>query len=439
MTSDALGDTPSDTVADASPRRAPLLALYTSNIVSAVGDILMFLAVPWFVLQTTGSPIQTGLAASIDTAGVAISALLGSTIVDRLGFRHASIISDLASGVSVALIPLLYETVGLPFWALLLLVFLAGLLTTPGGTARAAMVPELAELAQVRLERAAATSDGMTRLSRFIGGPLAGVLIILLGSDKLLWVDAATFAFSAVLIGRAIPAALLPHVAAISDETSDQAAESSGFLRNMRDGLAFILRDPVLFWPIMVTLVTNLLDAGGSGVLIPVFVKQMYGNPIWFGAGVAALGGAAFVGTLVFGAIGHKLPRRLTLGLCFTLGGAVRFFLMVLFAPHPFVVVGMMAFCGFFIGAVNPIFDTIAYQRIPVALRARVFGVLTAGSTLGSPLGGLVAGAAVPWIGIMPSLLVFGTIYFIATSSLLVNPSLRGMDEPHVATAPEAA
>ncbi len=88
------------------------------------------------MLQTTGSVVQTGLTAFFATASVAISALFGSAIVDRLGFRRASVVSDLASAAGVALIPLLYETVGLPFWALLALVFLAGLMTTPGGTER---------------------------------------------------------------------------------------------------------------------------------------------------------------------------------------------------------------------------------------------------------------------------------------------------------------
>ncbi|HEX5441248.1 MAG TPA: MFS transporter, partial [Ktedonobacterales bacterium] len=186
-------------------RRAPLYALYTSNVVSAVGDVLMFMAAPWFVLQTTGSVLQTGLAAFFSTAAVAASALLGAPIVDRLGFQRASVASDLASAACVGLIPLLYETVGLPFWALLVLVFLAGLLTTPGATARAAMVPDLADLAHVRMERATAAADGATRLSRFIGAPLAGLLIAFIGSGNLLWIDAASFAISALIIGRLVP------------------------------------------------------------------------------------------------------------------------------------------------------------------------------------------------------------------------------------------
>jgi MFS family permease len=411
-------------------------------MVSAIGDVLMFLAVPWFVLQTTGSVVQTGLAAAFTTASVAISALLGSVVVDRLGFWRASVVSDLASAASVALIPLFYETIGLPFWALLLLVFLAGLLTTPGGTARAAMVPELAELADVRLERAAATSDGVSRLSRFIGAPLAGVLIVFIGSSNLLWIDAATFAFSAIVIGRVVPATLLPSSAAMPSMPSihaDQHASSSGFLAGLREGITFIGRDPILLWPILVVLVTNLLDAGASGVLLPVFVRQTYGSAVWLGAMVAAFGGAAFLGTLVFGAIGHRLPRRLTLGLCFMVGGAIRFFLMVGFAAQPFVMIALLALCGFFIGPINPIFDTIAYERIPINLRARVFGVLTAGAMVGTPLGALVAGAIEPGIGITSSLLLFGVVYLIATTSLLVNPSLRGMNKPSAKPVSDAA
>ncbi len=184
-------------------------------------------------------------------------------------------------------------------------------------------------------------------------------------------------------------------------------------------------------------LVTNLLDAGNSGVLLPVFVKQTYGNAVWLGAIVAATGGAAFLGTIAFGAIGHRLPRQLTLGVAFTIGGALRLFVPVGFAAHPVVIVALSAVCGLFIGQINPIFDTITYERTPVALRARVFGVLTAGAMLGTPLGGLIAGGIEPVIGISASLLLFGVVYLLATTSLLVNPALRGMNERHVMPARE--
>jgi MFS family permease len=435
----------------ATQHRTPLVALYAANAVSSTGDVLMFLAVPWFVLQTTGSVARTGIAAFFTTASVAVSAVLGSVFVDRLGFQRASIASDLASTLGVALIPLLYATVGLPFWALLALVFVSGLLATPGATARSSLIPDLATLAGVRLERATAAADGMTRLSRFVGAPLAGILIAVIGTNNLLWIDAATFAFSALAVSLAVPSTLTPQPVVGQDPTPDftpadtaeppapqlpldapdaiDASEPSFFAR-VTGGFAFLWRDPLLRGATLVVLITNLLDAGQSGVLAPAFVKQVYGNPVLLGALIAAFGGAAFVGTIVFGAIGHRLPRRLTLGLGFTIGGATRFFWLVLLAPWPLVMIGVQALCGFCIGPINPLFDAVAYERVPVPLRARVFGALTAGAMLGAPLGGLLAGLIAPTLGVEPTMLVFGAIYFVTTASLLVNPAIKSMDRP---------
>ena len=449
----------------ATRHRLPLIALYAANAVSRTGDVLLFLAVPWFVLQTTGSIAETGIAAFCSTASVALSAVLGSAVVDRLGYRRASVVSDIASMLGVALIPLLYATIGLPFWSLLALVFVAGLLTTPGATARDALLPDLASLAGVRLERATAAADGVIRLSRFVGAPLAGILIAVIGTSNLLWIDAATFAFSALAVGVAIPAHRAPRPAVALEPaasspatapaepiepvgtlelpvpervadgevetgaTATATATAQGYFARIADGFGFLWRDPWLRGTVLVVLITNLLDAGQSGVLAPAFVKQVYGNAVVLGALIAAFGGAAFVGTLAFGAAGHRLPRRLTLGVSFTLGGASRFFWIVLLAPWPVPMIAVQAACGFFIGPVNPLFDTVAYERVPAALRARVFGALTAGAMLGSPLGGLVAGLLGPAIGVEPSMLVFGTLYAVATLSLLVNPALRVADK----------
>ncbi len=414
-------------------RRTPLFALYFANAISQIGDVLTLLAIPWFVLQTTGSIAQTGVTAFFATAAVAVSALFGSNLVDRVGFRRASVASDIASVVTVALIPLLYYTIGLPFWALLLLVFLAGLFTTPGGTARAAMVPDLTLLAQVRIERATAMTDGVVRGARFVGAPLAGVLIAVIGASNLLWIDAATFAISALLIGTLVPAYVpaTPVPGADTVETAEASASNSArrYLAELRDGLRFIWRDPILLSIVVTVMVTNLLDAGMGSVLTPAYIKQVFGSAVVQGILVAVFGGAAFIGTLVFGTIGHRLPRRLTLGVGFTLAGAPRFWTLALVPFIPMLLV-VYAIGGFGIGPVNPLFDTIEYERVPVSMRARVFGTISAGATVGIPLGGLVSAGLASWLGLQWTLLLFGAVYFLATTSLLVNPALRGMEKP---------
>ena len=182
----------------------PLFALFGANIISYIGDYMMLLAIPWFVLQTTGSVAETGITAFFSTLPTVISAFFSGVLVDRLGYKRTSIISDITSGVSVALIPLLSATVGLAFWQLLVLVFFAGLLPAPGATAHSAMLPDLVARTNMPLERANALNDGIRRVSGFIGAPLAGILIALTGTSNLLWLDALSFFLSALLVGLAV-------------------------------------------------------------------------------------------------------------------------------------------------------------------------------------------------------------------------------------------
>src|SRR5918998_896744 len=169
-------------------RGAPLAALLAANAVSMVGNVLAMIAVPWFVLQTTGSAAKTGLAAFFTALPAIIAAFFGGTLVDRTGSKRMSIISDVLSGVTVALIPLLYQLLGarFAFWQLLVLVFLGALLDAPGGTARLSLLPDVTKLAGMRLERVNAAAQAIQRGSNLLGAPLAGFLIALIGSDDVL-------------------------------------------------------------------------------------------------------------------------------------------------------------------------------------------------------------------------------------------------------------
>ena len=44
-------------------KRIPLIAYFSANLISLIGNNLTLIAVPWFVLETTGSAFQTGLVA----------------------------------------------------------------------------------------------------------------------------------------------------------------------------------------------------------------------------------------------------------------------------------------------------------------------------------------------------------------------------------------
>ena len=398
--------------------RTPLAALLLANAVSLVGTVLTSIAVPWFVLQTTGSATQTGVTAFFTALPTVLSSFFGGTLVDRLGFRRMSIVADLTSGAAVAAIPLLYHTIGLAFWQLLALVFLRGLCNAPGDTARGALVPDVTDLARLPLERVTTVFEGIQRGSVLLGAPLAGVLIGLLAPSTVLWGDAASFLVSAALVATLVPALAAPP----AEQTPRR------YVAQVAEGLRYIRGDRLVRAIVATVLVTNLLDAALGSVVIPVYVKRTFGSALALGVISAAFGAGAVVGTALFLAWGHRLPKRATLAVAFTLVG-LRAWVLAPSPPLRLILVAMMAL-GVAVAPVNPLLLTATYRRIPPELRARVLGALTAGVFAGIPLGGLLGGYLIAVIGLRPTLLLIGACYILTTLSLLVNPAIREMDTP---------
>src|SRR3954466_15036880 len=88
--------------------RAPLVAFLVANVVSICGTRVSAIAIPWFVLVTTGSPLKTGLVALAEMAPLVLSKALGGPLIDRVGPRRISVPADTASAALVAAIPLLH-------------------------------------------------------------------------------------------------------------------------------------------------------------------------------------------------------------------------------------------------------------------------------------------------------------------------------------------
>ncbi|MEV0389495.1 MFS transporter [Nonomuraea sp. NPDC050643] len=396
--------------------RRPFFTLLAANALSVTGNVLSLLAVPWFVLETTGSAALTGLAAFATTFPTVISAAFGGTLVDWLGFRLSSVLSDLLSGLIVLAIPALFLSTGLSYPLLLVLLFVRWLAATPGETARKAMLPDLAALAGVRIERATAAYDGVYRGAAMVGAPLAGVLILWVGPGTLLFADGITFLLSALLIRAGVP-----HV-------DGGARESGGYLRDLRDGLTFLWRDRLQLSATEMVVVVNMLDTGVTQVLLALYARDVAGDPRAFGLLSGALGAGAVAGTIVYGATGGRLPIRLTYGLCFLLAGVPRVLALAMGAPFS-VALAVTALSGFAAGAINPILGVLQFDRIPIPLRARVLSTITAAAYAGMPVGGLLAGSLTELTSLTTTLFAFAGIYLLASVPPFVCRAWRELDE----------
>src|SRR6478736_3269917 len=132
------------------------------------------IALPWFVLTTTGSATRTGLVALAEMLPLVLLKVLSGPVIDRVGARRVSIACDTASVAAVGAIPLLHETGLLSFPALLVLVAVAGALRGPGDAAKAALTPAVVASAEVPMERATGLHSTIERTSALLGAAMAG-------------------------------------------------------------------------------------------------------------------------------------------------------------------------------------------------------------------------------------------------------------------------
>lgn len=394
----------------------PLYSLFIANAISLVGNVFSAIAIPWFVLQTTGSATQTGVTGFFTILPVVLAGFLGGTLIDRLGYKRTSIISDLASGVTTALIPLLHFTIGLEFWQLMILVFLGALLDTPGGTARAALLPELAEQANMPIERATSLTHVIERGARLVGAPLAGLFIGILGTENVLWLDAASFFISAGIIGLFI----------VAPKPTQKETGTGDYFGELRDGLRFISHDQLILTIVIMIMLTNFLDSIFGGVVRPVYVKEVFGDALNLGLLIAANGGGAVIGGLIFAAIGHRLSRHATFVSAFVLTG-LQFWVYALRPPF-YVLVGTVLVTSIGAGPLNPIIGAVEFERIPQDMRGRVFGAVTAGAWLAMPFGMLLGGVLTESFGTFPILIGLGITYFITTLSMAFIPAMKEMN-----------
>lgn len=393
----------------------PLYSLFVANGVSLVGNVFTMIAIPWFVLQTTGSATQTGITGFFTILPVVLAGFFGGTWIDRLGYKRTSIISDLASGLTCALIPFFYLTIGLEFWQLMTLVFLGSLLDAPGGTARHALLPELAQQAGMPIERATSLAHVIERSARLVGAPLAGLLIGVIGTANVLWLDAASFFVSAAMIGI-----LIPRIAAHAEKPS------GSYFDELKDGLRFIAQDSLILSLVIMLMLTNFLDAFFGGVLQPVYVREVYGDALSLGLLLSANGGGAVIGGLIFAAIGHRLPRHASFVAAFLFTG-LRFWIYALYPPAwIMIVVTLITSLG--AGPINPIIGAIQFERIPADMRGRVFGAITAGVGVAMPLGLLFGGVLTENLGTFIMMVGLATAQFITTLSMAFIPAMKEMD-----------
>ena len=407
--------------------RGPLIALAAATIASIGGTRVSVIAIPWLVLTTTGSPVLTGLVGMAELLPYVIAKALGGPLIDRIGARRISIWSDCLSAAAMALVPLLFWTGMLSFWVLLPAVALIGVLRAPSDAAKQALVPSVAAMGHMPLERVTGILGASDRLAGTLGAAGAGALIALMGTVPALLVNAAAFLVAALLAGFGLPR---PQPVDAPQEPVERASYRADFAA----GWSTLRNDPVLVGLVAMIAVTNLFDQAYAMVLLPVWVKNAGLEVTWVGLFLATFSGAAIGGAAMAAAFAERLPRMLIYVIGFICAGPTPMLALALELQIP-VILGILAVSGFAAGFLNPIIGAILFERIPAPMVGRVIALVGALAWALMPFGGIYAGILADNLGVLIALGITGALYLIAALSPIAIPRFRQMNRVRAASA----
>lgn len=395
-----------------------MVALLAAQAVSVTGNRIAMVAIPWFVLQTTGDAARTGLAVAMNTIPAVVAGLLAGPLIERVGYRPTSVAADLASGVTIAAIPILHLAGALTYPWLLVLVFLGALLDAPGETARRSLLPDLAEHAGVSIDRATSLHETTYRVTQLLGAPLGGVLIAAFGAAESLAVDALTFLVSALLLGL---------LARVPLEAPSIASGAAGYVAHLVEAWRFLLGHRLLRSVVGVFIAANVLEVGLVQVLMPIVSDRVYEAPVVLGLLVGAIGAGALIGVAAHAAVADRFPRRAILLPAFLLAGAPKYLLLAGFPPAGVAVAGVLVL-SIAMGPINPISGAIEFELVPRDMRARVFGLFGVAFIGAAPLGAVGAGFLVELLGLRSTLVWGGIAYGLVTLVPFLHPAWRDLD-----------
>jgi MFS family permease len=367
-------------------RSGALRALLAAEVISTTGAQMTWVALPWFVLTTTGSATRMSLVMAAEAVGLAIVGFPSGRLLNRLGARRTMLICDGLRGPLMLSIPALYWADALSLGLLVAVAFVLGAFSAPYFAAQRMILPELLGEDEATVSQASALFQGATRITLLLGPVTAGVLIGFIGAPAVLVVDAATYVVAVLLVWLAVPAT--------------GPAPADGEERGVLAGLRWVAKEPLIrAW--QCCFIVGDLAWQAIFVALPVLVVARYdSDPRIVGVLFAAFGVGAVLGNVV----AYRLVMRmdgLTLIAKVALAQALPLWLLVVELPASAAVATLFA-SGLANGLINPSLHAIITLRIPPALRGTVMTSLMTLYALAMPIGILGAGPLLDAFGVTP-------------------------------------
>jgi MFS family permease len=380
--------------------------LFGGSAISLLGDQFYFVALPWLVLQQTGSAIAMGTVMMSGAIPRSVLMLMGGAVSDRTSPRRIMMMAAWARAILVAALGVLISLHLLRTWHLYALAALFGTADAFDGPAEQAFIPFLVKSEQ--LVAAESVSGVSMQLATIFGPAPAGFIIKALGIASAFFIDALSFLFIIVAL------LLLPDPPASQDTKKP-------ILHSIWEGLQYVGKDIPLRSLMLVALGINFCLTGPIGLGLAYVAKTKFGSPAMLGMMLSSVA-TGVLGGVVLGGL-WKVRRRGIMILVVAL-------VLSLLLSSLGMLNGRWAFpavlflMGISAGMANVQIGAWIMQRIDASVRGRVSSVLILGARGTMPISLALAGVLIA-VGLKFMFLFAGAVLLLITIAAATQKTVR--------------
>ena len=372
--------------------------LFPANAVSNIGSWAQRIAQDWLVLELTHSGTYLGLVTALQFAPVLLFSLHGGALADRFNKRRVLIATNIAGGLSSAVLGILVMAGVVALWHVFLLAFALGVSTAIDGPVRQSFTNEV--VGPDDLPNAVSLNSANFNAGRLIGPAVSGFLIAAFGTGPSFLFNAFSYLFVILALTQL-------------NEKAFFTTEKSTSMTNVREGIAYVRARPDLY-----VVMAMVFFIATFGLNFQIFNALMATKV--FGKGPASyglLGTFIAIGSLSGALISARLEGfRKTL---FVVRAGIVFSIVVIILslmPTYLAYAFWLPVCG--LAALTTLItaNSIVQVNTDPAIRGRVMGlyllIFMGGTPFGSPLIGVMAEI----IGTRETIAACGAISLTATT-----------------------
>ncbi|GLZ41924.1 MFS transporter [Actinokineospora sp. NBRC 105648] len=396
--------------------------LWAGQSLSLVGSQVTLVAMPLVaVTLLAASPAQMGVLSALERLPFVLILFVG-VWVDRVRRRPLLVATDLARGVLLASVPVLFLADGLTLAWLCAVVVLVGACQVVFDVADLAYLPSLVD--KRRLTEANSKIQVSYSVAQIAGPGLVALLLGWFSAAVVIVIDSVTFLVSAV-------ACLLIRHREVVPPRPGNTREP--VLRSIKDGVRFVWGQPLLRPTLLATAFFMFFWTGIQTLYFPYAYRELHVPASAIALVLAAGAPAALVGA----ALGPKLVERIGLGRMLLISGVFgngSFLLLPLATDPVWLAVAVLAAAQLLFGVGMPlgviVTMTIRQAVTPDRLQGRVAATFRAFGVGLSPLGALAAGFAAEPLGTRTTIAICAVGLLLPLVFQFLSPLVRLREVP---------